>query len=328
MLNYHTFVFSWTTLNIGRIHSKLITYSASKTFCNDILHRFWEDRILSFHSISCDDLQWTLRRAFGAWEYNSQGIKFRFVNEDTSDIRIEVNDLKKGLLGIATNYHHTDGRIVRSTITIDDSSCWYIDNAFCHVIKTNDKSLVKSIFFVLWLSTLGLLLVYNVYRMRGNIREQRFLLMLVTWVSVFVPLVYWSVVSPCTSCHDFNLLMVHEIGHALGFGHSDENNNICGCETQYPCENDYYSILSSTLQLRSDACLSQSDADGFHHFYNESCSSVVCFPSAPQSYMGYARIISSLLFPLILSSAVSFFLHLIRDRYTTTTASTPKNETP
>merc|ERR1740130_1493863 len=55
--------------------------------------------------------------------------------------------------------------------------------------------------------------------------RHRVMLTLGTAWGMLLPLVLWGVVVPCTNCHDFNVVMTHEIGHSLGFGHTDGDYN-------------------------------------------------------------------------------------------------------
>lgn len=322
---------SWTSLGIQRWKQTTITYSIANDFCEKIIPNFLEDRFLSFHSINCDDIQWTLRRAFSAWEYNSDLIKFKHVlyNETRhGGINIAYKNVdEENVLGTATNFKYADDyhdTIVESRIVIDDSFCFYVDNIFCHNVKqfaTQHDWLVP----LLKAFLLTQLVIYSCILISLHIQSvcyhrtsrRRTLLTLGTMWVVFLPLLLWGVIFPCTSCHDFNILMTHEIGHSLGFGHTDENQNLCGCANVSLCDPDQESILVSKIDVRPNACLSQSDADGLHQKYNESCKPVVCFPSASESYMGYTRAAVSIFIPTLASLAVGGAAHFTERRLQT-----------
>lgn len=327
-------LFAWTSLSYEKWGKTSITYSIEKDFCDKILHKFLEDRFLSFHSIDCDDVKWTLRRSFSAWEYNSDHLKFKEVSDsdtEIADIHIRYQDVEKdNVLGTATIFKYSDGHhIEKAMITIDDSFCFYIDNVFCHRMNQFEAShnwflpFLKALlisFCIIYSGILISLQIQSICYHRTN--RQRLLLTFGTMMGLFIPFLFWGVIVPCTNCHDFNILMTHEIGHSLGFGHSDEDYNQCGCVNVTLCEPDLSSILVSKANTRPNACLSQSDADGLHHTYNESCKSVVCFPSASESYMGYTRGVMSILLPILASLAVSATIHCTERRIAKSNAHT------
>ena len=151
-----SFVLGWSSLGAQKWKQGIITYAVEPSLCEQLLPKFLEDRILSFNSMTCEDIKWTFHRAFAAWEYNSDRLKFKEVrhNETSADIHIKFKNIdRRNVLGTATNRKHVDDRITSSTISIDDSYCWYTDNAFCHHLHqawsaSDTRTVAKAVLFV------------------------------------------------------------------------------------------------------------------------------------------------------------------------------------
>jgi len=147
--------------------------------------------------------------------------------------------------------------------------CWYLDNTFCGSLHATHSSgfdihifmailclILWTIGFIMLLKQLvnaGLTIKSQVKRRKyrpGAAAEEALLNIsdclssnkLVLLLLIICPVIYFDVIKLCFSCFDFEAVVAHELGHVLGFGHTDEffidnmmrpeaavmNNSTCG----------------------------------------------------------------------------------------------------
>ena len=73
------------------------------------------------------------------------------------------------------------------------------------------------------------LFIVQMYKRRKIIDvivERRLIFLLVTTSVIASPMLIINVVNPCVYCHEFYAVMLHEIGHILGLGHPNTQQNI------------------------------------------------------------------------------------------------------
>lgn len=100
--------------------------------------------------------------------------------------------------------------------------------------------------------------------------------------------------------------MMHEVGHILGFGHSDDEGQSCGCfNSTTTCtldeEEKISSIMHSTVQRRSNSCLSRNDVDGLRAYYGPArCDEKIwCYENT--TFAGHSRIAVAIVYGFTLS---------------------------
>lgn len=273
------------------------TYRVDPSFCDSVLPYFREDTLLSWRTTTCGSVHEAIRRSFDAWQINSAGVVVREVLGD-ADVTIGVTDGAEGFVAVATRYANL------SLIQMTADTCWYTDTDFCHAVY-RDRTILHTLLVWVWsLSIVAILLI--VCRPAAPVRSVSRLL---AW-SVFlaIPLAYVGTIHPCLYCHNFVAVMMHEFGHVLGYDHSDDPNQLCGCGSNVTaCNgtsvNPADAVMYSVSQRRSSTCLSRDDADGVRTLYGGSCTDPVwCYETDDPS--GYSRLAVALVYSLLLSSAV------------------------
>ena len=270
-----------------------INYYIEDTFCTKVLSNFWEDRFLTFRALTCDDVHLFVRNSFDSWQHNSYLSFYEISNIENASLVINSDTITtKDVLGFATSSTHN-----LDSITIDEQDCWYRDNSFCYSLKKN-QIIILVLFGVFWvLSTIGVIfvLLFPMKKIETTFR-------IVIWACFLAPpLILWGSLVPCLQCHNFEILMMHEIGHVLGLGHPEDEPNQCGCGNYTTCADlGDIKVMSSTIKNRPYACLSQDDVDGVKSIHGGSCSEdLKCYETV--DFSGFSRLFVALLYTFTLS---------------------------
>ncbi|KAJ1637559.1 hypothetical protein T492DRAFT_950653 [Pavlovales sp. CCMP2436] len=159
-----------------------------------------------------------------------------------------------------------DWQIKFTTLTFHNHICWYLDNTFCAPFRILNESVNATLLmqFIIWglwaISFLVLFLrvaqiFFYVFRFGTKVGVRRAIQaqsrdMLYTYILLFLlispPIVWFKIFIPCLTCYDFEATAAHEIGHVLGFTHTDQypeknrvetevyNENLCGWNRGVP----------------------------------------------------------------------------------------------
>ena len=179
---------------------------------------------------------------------------------DDADIRIAVYPGVENLIGSATSYTHSN-MIKHSDISVDSRACWYLDSQFCDTVVEPGVSIA------IWGSS-AFIVVFGIYYF--TIRKRAFGL----WLLLFVPFVACSTI-PCYVCYDIGSLLLHEIGHAIGFSHPDKYDGIyvpCNETIIVTPASNTDSIMHSIQKTREKACITADDFNGVAALYGDVCS--------------------------------------------------------
>ena len=286
-------------------------YRVADNFCDDVRRRFFEDWIFSWRRLTCADLLTMIRRAFDAWQYNSESVFSETRNETGADVVIATEWLEqRQWIAVARRSMNDPGEI-----HVDMDQCWYTDRHFCHAVNRDVVPLSTGL-GITW----GVFLFVALYNLfRRPIAFFSIARLLVWVVVVAIPMLSLGSLVPCLTCYDFTAVMIHEVGHILGFGHSNEATlaQTCGCGGDArPCTtvaSDTGSIMHSVAQRRNTLCLSRDDVDAARSIYGGVCDDPIWCYEFPNAY-GYTRVSSAILYSFIVASLIVFVRNRLRDR--------------
>lgn len=161
-------------------------------------------------------------------------------------------------------------------------------------------------------------------------------LLVTTFGFAFAPTFYFSCVRPCALCYDFEATMAHEVGHVLGFSHTDtlgernlrlrrditategcvdpllRNAELTGKEAASALE----TLMISVTSHRGDTCLTADDLEGLHALY-PLCDAVdsaigrepICIKH--RKVLGYLRLLVSVGVPYLIVTLFIFSLQVM-----------------
>jgi hypothetical protein len=206
------------------------------------------------------------------------------------------------------------GRIVRARVSVNTKMCWYLDAPFCFGFRArpsgDGRGVSNSTLLVCaWVCAGALALAWLAYLVYAAMRPRRrrasrcaswlacaCVGLLLVWPPVFARIVF----APCLDCLDFEQMLTHEIGHALGLGHPDEAaatglnyrlprgrdldaRGVCRDDLRLPERTSAVapSLLLATVQHTAGACPSRDDVEGLHVLYPTCSDSLFAEPRCP-----------------------------------------------
>ena len=192
---------------------------------------------------------------------------------------------------------------------MDLNTCWYTDRHFCYAVNRDVVPLCIGL-GITWVAFVIIAFLNLLNRPNPYVSVPRIL----AWVVVMaIPTLALGSLLPCLMCHDFTAVVIHEVGHILGFGHSDDPAQMCGCGgTARACTSreDTASVMHSVAQRRNTLCLSRDDVDGVRSIYGGICDDPIwCYESPTTT--GYTRVSTALLYSFIIASLIVF----VRNRF-------------
>lgn len=278
-------------------------YRISPELCDTVRGHFYEDWLLTWRSFGCRDIDTMIRHAFDAWQYNSDTVIYETHNTSGADVVIGTATMQgHEWIAFARRYASSANE---NEIRIDLDTCWYTDRHFCHAVNRDSIALYVGL-GITWVVFVGIafrLLLRNPVPFYSVSR-------IVTWVVVVaIPMLTFGSIVPCLTCHDFTAVVIHEVGHILGFGHSDNNSQTCGCGGEAKScvtqGGDTQSVMHSVAQRRNTLCLARDDVDAVRSIYGGVCDDPIWCYESP-STAGYTRVSTALLYSFMFSLLVVF----------------------
>jgi hypothetical protein len=273
-------------------------YYVNASFCDDVLPRFFDDRLVSLDVVRCEDVKAAVRAGFDAWQHNADVVFYETDDASVANVTVGAGGaLTERVLGRGSWKASGGGDIF-----VNADVCWYADAPFCHVVRGHLLVLQCALAVA---CGVGLTAVLSLLFSRPVLWFDETLRVL-AWVLLLAPpIAYVGAVLPCERCHDFVAVVTHEAGHVLGIAHPDEagpsgQQQQCGCgasaaacPTDAVRPEDAASIMKAVLTSRSTVCLSADDARAVRTLYGGDCAApVFCYASDDPS--GAYRIVVAL----------------------------------
>lgn len=262
----------WASIHAAPRGPTTLTYTVD--LCDAVTSAIRTTNFLTWSgSITCDDVQHYVRMAMDAWTYNAM---IDFVQVDANaDIHISA--------GASEGLAHAN--FATLDVVVGHDSCWYDDRALCHAVYQNNV-LVQVLIFVTWAIGIASALFFAFRPPRGYEGASRVL----AWTfAVAPPIYYFGAILPCIMCYDLVTVLMHEVGHVIGFRHVDDPTlaHRCGCDNPVPCNASDDGVMRSIIKHRDNACLDRVDVDGARYMYGPrtACDDpILCYDVQPASY--------------------------------------------
>ncbi|KAG8466001.1 hypothetical protein KFE25_005571 [Diacronema lutheri] len=280
-----------------------------------------------------------------------------FVLHNPDDVRTYSTQWKTGVRAPSGEVIGNDWQIKFATLTFHNHICWYLDNTFCAQFRLLNESIDATLLmqFIVWgvwsVSFLTLFMrvaqiFFYVFRFGYKVGLRRAVQaqardMLYTYVLVFFlispPIIWFKIFIPCLTCYDFEATAAHELGHVLGFTHTDsfpENNrveterfsadvcaysqgvpdksgSVVGIDAEFAGIED--SIMFHLTTKKSKACLSQNDFQGLLFHYPVCAADSIRESNEPlcvksQRNIGWVRFVTATVPPFVIASICVFCL--------------------
>lgn len=255
-----------------------VRYHVNASICESL--SLWEEAHFG-RAIACESAMRSIEDAFAQWAVNSREVGFLRAARDESDLLVGDMLLAPGTAAVNHNFVDSEEGIASSVVRLNRALCWYSTGACDAFLPLFGDAYLHS-YAVAFASIAAC--VACVAAWRRPLRRA-----LLACLSLALPALYLHlyVTRSCADCASLTNALMHEVGHSLGFGHSnDEAANVCGCGGSVEACQDSGASVMHSFSTRS-RCLSQSDAHGLQTAYGDECGAVVCSPS-PQRVHEYA----------------------------------------
>lgn len=282
-----------------------IAYYVDGSFCRLVLPHFHEDTFLSWQRFGCADLRTMLRKSFDVWEHNSHISFEETIYPQHAQIIVDVEERQEETLAFYKPIAN-----VTAMIAVNPSKCWYTDHEFCYVLHKHHHVFLGVLVALFTIAIFILVL----FVLRVSTRRIDSVLRLVAWALLLAPpMLYATALRPCYNCHDFMMVLMHEVGHALKLRHSDapvssgvthysgcQENKVSNLVATNTNNLDTRTIMHSVAQHRTEACLSRDDADAVRTLYGGACNEAVrCYDVV--HFTGLSRLAVALVYAFVFS---------------------------
>jgi hypothetical protein len=108
-------------------------YHVDASFCDDVLPRYFDDRLVSLDVVRCEDVKAALRAGFDSWQHNADVVFYETENASVADVTVGAKALTAQALGVAS-WRRSEGG---GDILVDADACWYA--GVCDLAATSER---------------------------------------------------------------------------------------------------------------------------------------------------------------------------------------------
>lgn len=273
-----TLAFAWTELSSKSAltarnvsERRPILYAVTRRFIAQLRDEVYKDHFFVAHLYEQTHVERIIAAALDAWSLNTPGVEIIMTpNATRADILFQGTYAALEPNVIA-NWKHP-------VIQVSKDRCWYEQRAWCPFFAQN--MLTVNIMLSMLCAFLSLPAL-RFYVQKTGTRA--------AYVSSFATslcaLIWFVEIAPCLFCFELQTVIMHEVGHALGVGHSTAaQQRRCGCSSVALLGNRTCDFVKPVMSLRFNArtktCLSDDDIDAVRSLWRSDCNATnLCEPA-------------------------------------------------